>query len=184
MDDLLANCGYIASFVGTFLEGELLLLTSVLASKMGYFNFFGGLAAAFAGAYSRDWLTFILAKKKGKQLIKNKPKLEAKLSKANNLLKKYPNAILGTYRMIYGMGMATVLLAGVSGVPAKKFAILSAISCMIWVAVYGGLGYLCAEGVMKNIKWMSKNSIYIIAALAFVGLLYWFFVKRKELADE
>ena len=184
MEELLTTCGYVASFIGTFIEGELLLLTTVLASKMGHFNFFGAMAAAFAGAYTRDWLTFIFAKKKGKRFIERKPKLKTKLSKVNNWLEKYPNAILSSYRMIYGMGMVTVLMAGVSGVSAKKFAILSAISCAVWISVYGGLGYFCAEVMVQNIEWMSSHSGYVIGGLALVGLLYWFFVKRKELKYE
>ena len=183
MEELLATCGYVASFVGTFIEGELLLLTSILATKMGHFNFFGGLAAAFAGAYSRDWLTFLFAQKKGKQFIEQKPKLRAKLNKLNTLFLKYPNSILSGYRMIYGMGTTTVMLAGISGVSAKKFGILSAVSCLIWITVYGSLGFFCAEVMMENLAWMSSHSEYIISGLALIGLLIWFFVKRKELKD-
>lgn len=42
MNELFETCGYIASFLGTFIEGEILLLTSVMSSKLGYFNYFGG----------------------------------------------------------------------------------------------------------------------------------------------
>ena len=148
---------------------------------MGHFNFFGALAAAFAGAFSRDWLTFLFAQKKGKQLVEKKPKLKAKLNKVNNLLQKNPNAILSTYRMIYGMGTTTILLAGVSGISTKKFGILSAVSCLIWIAVYGSLGFYCAEVMMKNLEWMSSHTGYIIGGMVVIGFSFWFFVKRKEL---
>ena len=39
MEGLLTTCGYAASFADTFIESELLLLMTVLASKMGYINF-------------------------------------------------------------------------------------------------------------------------------------------------
>ena len=151
---------------------------------IGHFNFFGAMVAAFAGAYARDWLTFIFAKKRGRRLIDKKPGLKAKLSKVNGWLQRYPNTILSSYRLIYGMGTVTLLMAGISGVSTRKFAILSAISCAVWIIVYGGLGYFCAEVMVQNIEWMSSHSGYVIAALALIGLLYWFFVKRKELKLE
>ncbi len=53
MEELFQTCGYIASFIGTFIEGEIFLTTSVVAAKMGYMKLYGALAAAWAGAYAR-----------------------------------------------------------------------------------------------------------------------------------
>ena len=77
---------YFATFIGTFLEGEILLLTSILMWKIEQLNFFGCLTAAFAGAYTRDWVIFLIARNKGKKLLDNRPKLKSKLDRVNSLI--------------------------------------------------------------------------------------------------
>ena len=72
MESFFESCGYIASFLGTLLEGEIMLLTAVISSKMGYFGYFGAMIAAFFGAYIKDWIKFLIAKKKGRQLLEKK----------------------------------------------------------------------------------------------------------------
>jgi len=85
MEELLQTCGYLASYLGTLIEGEILLLTTALSAKMGYMNFYGAMIFAFLGAYTRDWLTFLLARKSGNSIIEKKPALKAKLTKVSVL---------------------------------------------------------------------------------------------------
>jgi len=39
MNELFETYGYVASFIGALLEGEILLLTTVISAKLGYFNY-------------------------------------------------------------------------------------------------------------------------------------------------
>jgi len=183
MEELLQTCGYLASYLGTLIEGEILLLTTALSAKMGYMNFYGAMIFAFLGSYTRDWLTFLLARKSGKSIIEKKPALKAKLAKVSNIMDKNPTLILGTYRLMYGFVTIIVLMAGISGVSLKKFGILSAISNALWVTIIGGLGYFCAEAMIHQIDVLSENKGIVLGVLATIGLLYWFFVKRKEIKD-
>ena len=184
MEELLQTCGYIAAFLGTLIEGDILLLTTALTAKMGYMNFYGAMFLAFLGAYTRDWLTFLLARKSGQKIIDKKPALKKKLDKVSGMMNKNPTLILSTYRLMYGFVIIIVLMAGISGVSMKRFGILSAISNAIWVIIIGGLGYFCAEIMIHQIDVLSQNMNYVIGGLAAIGLAYWFFVKRKEMRDD
>ena len=86
MQQLFESCGIIASFFATFIEGEMLFLTAIISAKLGYFNFFWGLVAAFLGAFTRDFILFFLVKKKGSDMINKKPKLK---TLGNNCLKNF-----------------------------------------------------------------------------------------------
>ena len=99
-------------------------------------------------------------------------------------MEKNPTLLLGGYRLIYGFVTIIVLLAGMSNVSMKKFGIMAAISNLLWVVVVGSLSYFCADLLMENIDWAKQNSGYIIGGLALIGILYWFFVKRKEMNME
>ena len=183
MEELLQNCGYVAAYIGTLIEGELLLLTIALAAKVGYMNFYGAMGMAFLGAYTRDWLTFLLARKSGRAIINKKPSLKNKLTKVNGLMEKNPTLILSTYRLIYGFTTLIVLMAGISGISMKKFALFSFISNTLWIVVIGGLGYFCGELMIENLEQAGNHQEYVIGFLGVVGLLYWFFHKRKIIRD-
>lgn len=180
MDELFETCGYIASFFGTFIEGEIFLLTSVISSKLGYINFFGGLMAAFGGAFLRDSMQFFLAKKYGTKLLKYKPKLQTKLDSTSVWFEKRPFFYLTFYRLMYGFGTPILILSGLKDISIGRFVLHSAIGIGIWVSLLGGLGYFCADLMIENLNFISEHSIEFIVVLAIIGLLYWFFFKRPH----
>lgn len=180
LEGLYESCGLLATYLGTLLEGEILLLTSVLSAKLGLFNYYWGLVAAFFGAYTQAWLKFLLAKKQGTKLLEKKPKLKEKLDKASVWFDKRPFVILSFYKFLYGMATVIILMAGVRNISNLRFGIHVGIAIMIWVAVIGGLGYFCAEAMMANIDSLSENKWYVIGPLAVVGLAVWFFKHRPH----
>ena len=181
LEGLYETCGYLASFLGTFLEGEILLLTSVISAKLGYFNFYGGLVAAFFGAFVRDTLQFLLVKKQGKKLIDKKPNLQVKLDKASGWFNKNPTLYLSFYKLMYGFSTIIIMMSGLKdNISYTKFALHSAFAIGIWTAVLGGFGYFCANVMIEQLNFISDHSLEVIGVLSIIGLLYWYFVKRPK----
>jgi len=180
MQTLFETCGYIATFLGTFIEGEILLLTSVISAKMGYFNYFGGLVAAFFGAYIKDWIKFLIVKKQGTKLLTKKPDLKTKLDNASSWFEKRPYLYLSFYRLMYGFSTVVLMLSGLKDISYSRFAIHSAISIALWVTLLGGFGFFCAEAMLENLDFLSNHKLEIIGALTVIGLGYWFFIKRPK----
>lgn len=181
IETLYESCGYLASFLGTFIEGEILLLTSVISAKLGYFNFFGGMVAAFFGAFLRDTILFLIAKKRGKKLLAKNEKLQAKLEKASGWFNKKPSFYLTIYRLMYGFSTAIIILSGLKeDISYSKFAFHSAIGTGLWVVIFGGLGYFFAEIMIKQLNFMSDHSLEVMGALSLLGLAYWYFFKYPQ----
>lgn len=180
MNELFESCGYVASFLGTFIEGEILLLTSVMSAKLGYFNYFGGMVAAFFGAFLKDSLKFTLVKKYGNKLLEKKPKLQSKLDSTSKWFEKRPFFYMTFYRFIYGFGTPILMLSGLKGISYGKFALHSAIGVFIWVTLIGGIGYFCAEAMIENLNFLTDHAKEVIGGLGVLGLLYWFFIKRPR----
>lgn len=181
IEGLYESCGYLASFLGTFIEGEILLLTSVISAKLGYFNFFGGLLAAFFGAFLRDSIQFLIVKKQGKKLLAKKPKLQLKLDNASGWFNKNPTLYLMVYRMMYGFSTVVIMLSGLKeNISYSKFALYSAISIGIWIIIIGGFGYFCANMMIEQLNLLGEYAPQVIGVLTIIGLGYWFFVKRPE----
>jgi len=181
LEGLYETCGYVASFLGTLIEGEILLLTSVISAKLGYFNFFGGLVAAFFGAFLRDTIQFLLVKKQGKKLLAKKPDLQVKLENASGWFDKNPFLYLTGYRLMYGFSTIIIMLSGLkNNISYSRFALHSAIGIAIWITIIGGLGYFCANAMIEKLNFISDHSVEVIGILSVIGLMYWFFVKRPH----
>jgi len=180
IESLYEGCGLLATYLGTLLEGEIILLTSVLSAKMGLFNYYWGLVAAFLGAYTQAWVKFLIAKKQGTKLLNKKPSLKEKLDNASVWFDKRPFVILSIYKFLYGMTTIIILMAGIRNISYLKFGIHVAISITLWVAVVGGVGYFCAEVMMDNIQVLSENKWYVIVTLVSIGLLVWLFKHRPH----
>lgn len=178
MEQLFETCGILASFLGTLIEGEILLLTSIISAQMGYFNFFLGLSAAFFGAYIKDLIKFSLVKKHGQKILAKKPKLKEKLDNASGWFDKHPYLYLSIYRLMYGFSTVVLMLSGLKNISFVRFAIHSAISVALWIIVVGVIGYYCAELMLEKINFVSAHKLELIVVLAGMGILYWFFVKR------
>jgi len=181
LEGLYETCGYLASFIGTLIEGEALLLTSVISAKLGYFNFFGGLVAAFFGAFTRDSILFFTVKKQGDKLLDKKPKLRDKLENASGWYNKNPVLYLTIYRLMYGFSTVIIMMSGLKKeISYPKFAMHSAIAVGLWISIVGGLGYFCASIMIENLEFLSEHSLEVVGVLSVVGLLYWYFVKRPK----
>lgn len=184
MEELLQTYGYLAAYIGTLIEGEVALLSTVISAKLGYMNFYLALFAAFLGAYTRDILTFWLGRKSGKASIEKKPAFKKKIAKVTNMMEKHPIRTLSFYRLLYGLVTLIVLMAGISDISFKKFAFLAAFSNLFWVCLLGGLGYVSAEAMMRNLEVMSDYKGYILGGLAVVGIAYWLWKRMSPNTPE
>ena len=181
LEALFETCGYLASFLGTMIEGEVFLLTTVISAKLGYFNFFGGMVAAFFGAFLRDSILFLTVKKQGEKLLDKKPDLRVKLDNASGWYNKNPSLYLTAYRLMFGFSTVIIMLSGLKKeISYSKFAMHSAIGVAIWVSILGGFGYFCADMMIEKLNFLSEHSLEVIGVLSVIGLAYWFFVKRPK----
>lgn len=179
MDELLTSSGYLATASATFLQGEILYLTAVLAAKLNEANYAGILAAAFVGAYARDWLIFLLARKRGRRFIEKRQSWAAKLQRAQGWLEQHPIKLLLAYRMIYGFSTIVILLSGVSQLTALRYGILTGIGCLIWVGFYGILGWFFADAVIRHLTIISHYANHAMVAVFFLLLIYWLLKKYR-----
>ena len=174
------GCGILASYLGTLIEGEIMLLTSVISAKMGLFNYYWGLVAAFFGAYTKAWIKYMIARKQGAKLLNKKPALKAKLDNASSWFDKRPYTFLSVYKFMYGMSTVVILMSGIKKISYLRFGIHAAIGIFLWVAVIGSLGYFCAEAMMENINKVTDYKFHIIGVMIVLGLGVWFFKHHKH----
>lgn len=184
MEAFLQDYGILAALVGGTFQGEIVYLTAMLTVSMGYLDPYSTAVAFFIGSTARDWGTFYFARKKGEAWVNRKPKLQSRAAKISERLDRSPLLILLTYRFIYGLKMVILLVAGISKISWTKFAVLSAISNLLWILVFGALGFFCAQEVIEKFSMLGEYTWEIIGGILLAVVLYWAFFRWRRFKRE
>ncbi|MFW6414783.1 MAG: DedA family protein [Thermodesulfobacteriota bacterium] len=181
MEQYIHQYGYLAVFVGTFLEGDLVLLLGAYLACAGYFDLPMVMTVAFVGTLLGDQAFFFLGRTRGLNYLLRKRSWRRKADRVNGWLSKnrYP-MILGL-RFIYGFRSVVSFVFGHSNVSVGSFMFLHSISVFVWVVVTGVGGYYFGKAIhtlAKDTNYLQMISIGILLA----ALLFWRFVWRNRMA--
>lgn len=176
MENLIAAYGYIIIAIGTFFEGETVLLVGAFLAHQKYLNLYFVIFAAFSGSFTGDQLYYFIGRSKSGFVQKRFIKSQKRIERFQQLLKKYDIFIILIFRFIYGLRTIAPFAIGMSGVPVLKFFILNLISAVLWAILIGLLGYYFGHTVEIIIGDLKKIEI-VFSAIA--GLIIIIFVIRK-----
>lgn len=173
MESFIQHYGYIAIFIGTFLEGETILVLGGLAAHQGYLTLTGVILSAFAGSLMGDQLFFYLGRRHGAYMLKRRPGWQQKITHVNRLAARYESAVILLFRFVYGFRTITPFVMGIGDVRVVKFFILNCVGAILWATIVGTAGYLfgtAVEAVLGDIRSVEKWVLLLVAA---VGGLVW-----------
>jgi membrane protein DedA with SNARE-associated domain len=162
--------GYIALFIGCFLEGETSLIAGSFAAHRGMLEIVPVFIVAYVSTQCSDWLWFITGRKQGHRILDRKPKWEKKYKRIDKVMKKYPVAILLGYRFIYGFRSILPIGIGMSSISAVKFFIFSQIGTFLWASMLCCAGYFFGAIIEANFKKIEHYEVEILIGLIVTGL--------------
>ena len=162
---------YIGIFFGLFLEGEMVLISAIIAAHHGYLILWLVAIIGILGTYSSDCFYFFLGRKRGYSWINKNPKIKKKTEIIEKKIEKYPIFIFLTYRFLYGFRSITPLVIGASKTETKTFFLYSALGTIIWTSVYCTVGYLFGAVIKSELSHIEHIEKYIIGVLALFGVV-------------
>jgi len=162
---------YIGIFFGLFLEGEMVLISAVIAAHHGYLIFWLVVIIGTLGTYSADCFYFFLGRKRGYTWINKNPKIKRKAEIIEKRIEKYPVIIFLTYRFLYGFRSITPLVIGAGKTKTKTFFLYGALSTIAWSSVYCTVGYFFGAVIKSELSHIEHIEKYIIGALALFGVV-------------
>ncbi len=168
---LINTYGYVAIFIGTFLEGEAVLVLGGVAAKMEYLELPWVIVCAFFGTILGDQMVFFLGRYKGEVLLEKWPIWRKRADKVLPILERHRLLIIVGYRFVYGMRSVTPFVLGMARVPIIEFVALNILMAAVWASLIGTLGYAFGHGLelilgdIKNYEIMVLLSIIIVSAL-------------------
>jgi len=185
LPSLIEHYGYAGILIGTFLEGETILVLAGLAAHQGYLVLPWVILAAFLGSLCGDQLFFYLGRKHSQAVLSRRPGWKQKAEKVHKMMNRFQTPMILSFRFLYGLRTVAPFVIGMSPVSAKKFILLNAAGAIVWATVVASGGYLFGHALEVFIGEVKSYEIYIMGGVAIVGALIWvshFYRRRKRLA--
>lgn len=183
LESIVDTYGYVAVLLGTFLEGETILVLGGFAAHRGYLALPGVILAAFIGSLCGDQLFFFLGRRHSQAVLARRPAWKARADQANRLLERFRTPFILSFRFLCGLRTVSPFVIGMSSVPARQFIPLNAIGALVWAVVVGTGGYLFGSALEVVIGEVKRYEVEALLAIAIIGILVWishFYRRRKR----
>mgnify|MGYP001087575378 CR=1 FL=1 len=184
LESVVRDYGYLALFIGTFLEGETILLVAGFLAFSGQLDLHMCILTAFLGSLSGDQTAFYIGRFKGKQFVESRPKWKCRVQRVHQMLERFHEVLILTFRFFYGLRNLTPFILGTTDISGLKFFVLNAIGAAIWALTFGYAGFFFGTVVASVLKDVHHIEMIILIVAACAGLLIWYLKRRKRLKAE
>jgi membrane protein DedA with SNARE-associated domain len=181
---LLQKFGYLAVFVGTFLEGETILVMAGFFAERGYLKLPLVVVTACAGAYVGHVFWFFLGRTQGVKLLDKFPRMKRHFGKGIRLFERYGAPAIFITQWLYGLRITCAVIIGISKVSTIKFLIYEALTCIVWAIIIGTAGFYFGRAVERVLGRAAHIEKYGLLVLLVVGIGVWAYHKWKEKREE
>lgn len=171
VQELVSTYGYAAIVVGTFLEGETILVLGGLAAHRGYLELSGVILAAFLGTLCGDQLFFYVGRARGRAIVERRPAWRAPSEQVFSWLARRQTWLILGFRFLYGLRTITPIVIGAARVAPLRFLALNALGAFVWAAVIGGAGYLFGHTLEAALGDLRRYELAVAAVVATVGAI-------------
>jgi membrane protein DedA with SNARE-associated domain len=179
LEQLIQNYGYLAVLIGTFLEGEMILILGGFAAQLGHLDLRLVMLCGFVGSFCGDQLYFYIGRFYGPRIIAKRISWQVNAERVYKRLRKHKNFLILTFRFYYGLRNVTPFAIGASQVSPLRFFILNMIGAIVWAISLGLIGYFFGEAITyftdtKYYQW------YLLGGLVFLGVGVWLIIRLRE----
>ena len=177
---LLERFGYLAVFVGSFLEGEAILVMAGFFAKRGYLAIVTVGVVGFFGAYIGHIFWFWLGRAHGVRILDRFPRTKTHFGRGIRMFERYGAAAIIITQWLYGLRITCAVIVGMSRISIPKFLFYQAVSCLIWAAIIAGAGYYFGAAVETVLGKAENVEKWGLLAIVLVAVGVWYYHRRKE----
>jgi membrane protein DedA with SNARE-associated domain len=171
--ELIKHYGYLTILLGTFLEGETILVLGGFAAHMGFLELPWVMVSAIVGSFSGDQLYFYIGRHFGPRIIARRLSWQEGAQKVYQHLHRHQNFLILTFRFFYGFRNVTPFAVGAAHVSRLRFFLLNLIGAIVWAIVFASTGYLFGEAFRLFLADFKRYEIYVLLTLTVAAALIW-----------
>lgn len=180
LEEVVTHYGYIGILIGTFLEGETILIIAGFLAHRGYLELPFVIVAAFFGSLIGDQLYFYIGRFKGREFIRKKSNWKSKTNHVFRLLNKYHILFILGFRFLYGIRTVAPFALGASSISPIRFLVLNIAGALVWAIVIGMLGYYFGYAIEMLIGEIKQYEEWVVIGLLLFGTAVWVLFKWRE----
>lgn len=173
LEQLIADYGYLAILIITFIEGETIVILAGVAAHLGYLDVNLVALTALAGSFAGDQVWFYIGRHWGPKIIARRLSWQEGAQKVYRHLDRHQYWLILTFRFYYGLRNVTPFVVGSAQIPRLRFFTLNLIGAIVWAFTFAYGGYLLGETFKMFMADYHRYAIYVIGALVVLGLSIW-----------
>jgi membrane protein DedA with SNARE-associated domain len=171
LQSLVEQYGYGVVLLGTFLEGETVLVVAAAAAKLGMLRFPLVLAVASVGAFIGDTLYFFIGRRYGARLVERSKRLSAAMPRIDSMIARWRWGAVIALRFTYGLRTVGPMIIGTGSMPAWQFLVANAFGAVLWAAIVGAIGYAAGHATQQFLESAQRVEQALLALAIAVALL-------------
>ena len=173
---LLDSYGYLAIAVLIMMEdfgipvpGETVLIAGAVYAGAGHLNIVAVAAVAIVAAVLGDNIGYTIGRFGGRRLVLRfgryvllTPK---RLTSAERFFIRYGGRVVTLARFVEGLRQANGIIAGITGMPWRRFLAFNALGAVLWTGVWAGLGFLAGNHIVALYDEAQRYQLYALLAI-------------------
>lgn len=180
---LVQQFGYLAIAIGSFLEGEAVLLAGSFAASQGYMELALVFPIAAVASFLGDLPYFYAGRRYGDAVMERFPALHCHKGRLENLLHRHHVLTVLLLRFLYGVRIPGLLTLGMSALPAWRFLILNFFGAVIWAGGVCAAGYGAGRIIMKFFENMEPAEQTFMLVSILLGSFMLAILLRRKMAQ-
>lgn len=169
IESFLHSYGLLAVVLGTFFEGETILVLAGLAVDRGYLSLPSVIACGFLGTFVGDQLYFQLGRRRGEAFLARRPAWASRAARARHFLNRHHAAFILGFRFFYGLRTVSPFVIGMSDVPLRRYLLLNALGGLGWSVAVTLLGYSLGQGAEALLGRVKEVEAWLFLSVATLG---------------
>lgn len=178
---LIQEYGYLAVALGSFLEGEAVLLAGSFAASQGKLEMALVLPIAALASFLGDLPYFFAGRRYGESAVARFPTLRRHQGRLQHLMRRHHTPLVLSLRFMYGLRIAGLLSLGMSKISALRFLCLDFIGALIWASGVCAAGY----GIGRLINAVADDigateQVSMIVLILLCGAVFAVYARRRQ----
>ncbi|GIZ50541.1 DedA family protein [Noviherbaspirillum aridicola] len=183
---LIHQYGYLAIAVGSFFEGEAVLLAGTVAAYHGHLVLPVVFLLAALFSFLGDQPYFFGGRRYGPAMLARCPSLVARKDRVDALLEKHQVLLVLSLRFLYGLRVAGLIALGMSRMSPARFLALDFIGALIWASTVTAAGLGLGRLLDEMLAALERDAaqLTLLAALLLGSSLLIIVSRRRRLAPQ
>ncbi|WP_371477545.1 DedA family protein [Kitasatospora sp. NBC_00315] len=159
---LLDNCGIPV-------PGQTIMVLAAVYAGAGHLSLAGVVAVALTAAIAGNTLGYVIGRTGGKAFVHRWGRYvlltPARVERAEVFFRRHGGKVVTVARFVDGLRQANGIIAGTTGMDARRFSVFNTLGAALWVGVWCAAGYLAGANIGAVYERALRYQLWLLLGL-------------------